>query len=71
MRPQDKFNLRLATKAPTYLALVVMLQLSGCAILKDENQGDRFAASVKTDALGDDFTEVKYLDQGWSVYDSL
>lgn len=50
--------------------------LSGCKVglipeAEQSRDHDRYAATVEQDHLGDSYTKVKYLDQGWDVADSL
>ena len=56
---------------PRLLVLAAFILLPGCASLLKDNDPDRGATTVKTDTLGDSFSTVTYLDQGWSNYDSL
>ncbi|WP_292993879.1 di-heme-cytochrome C peroxidase [Nitrosomonas sp.] len=56
-----------------YSALALLIGiLSGCKVgLIPEAEQSRYAATVEQDQLGDSYTEVKYLDQGWNSADSL
>ena len=56
-----------------YSALALLIgMLSGCKVgLIPEAEQSRYAATVERDHLGDSYTEVKYLDQGWDAADSL
>ncbi len=60
-----------------YSALVLLIGiLSGCKVglipeAEQSRDHDRYAATVEQDHLGDSYTKVKYLDQGWDVADSL
>nr|WP_164502827.1 di-heme-cytochrome C peroxidase [Nitrosomonas oligotropha] len=48
--------------------------LSGCnvsLIPETEQAQNRYAVTVEKDHLGDSYTEIKYLDQGWKAEDSL
>lgn len=56
-----------------YSALILLIGiLSGCNVgLIPEVEQSRYAATVEQDQLGDSYTAVKYLDQGWDSADSL
>ena len=60
-----------------YSALVLLIGiLSGCKVglipeAEQSRDHDRYAATVEQDHLGDSYTKVKYLNQGWDVADSL
>lgn len=52
-------------------ALIFMIGLlPACAALGDADS-DRGATTVKQDIFGDSFTDIKYLEQGWTPADSL
>lgn len=44
--------------------------LSACTLIPD-GDSDRGATTVKQDSFGDSYTQIKYLEQGWSNADSL
>ena len=50
--------------------LLISILLPACVTLQKEDL-DRGAETIKQDTLGDSFTRIKYLDQGWSAADSL
>lgn len=72
IRLLEKLKPELKIAAIRYLAVAAIIPLSGCASsgLRDRDS-DRGAAIVKEDTLGDSFTTIRYLDQGWSESDSL
>jgi len=49
---------------------LISMVLPACATLQKEDL-DRGATTVKNDTFGDGFTTIKYLDQGWTIADSL
>ncbi len=54
-----------------YIALVLFIGILSACTLIPETEPNRYAATVEQDQLGDSYTEVKYLDQGWNSADSL
>ena len=58
-----------------YSALVLSIGvLSGCKVSlipETEEAKSRFAATVEQDHLGDSYSRIEYLDQGWKPEDSL
>ncbi|MDV6340628.1 di-heme-cytochrome C peroxidase [Nitrosomonas sp. Is24] len=45
--------------------------LSACTLIPGNEPDDRHAVTVEKDHLGDSYTKVQYLDQGWNSVDSL
>ena len=68
----EKLKPELQIAVLRYLAIAAIILLSGCASsgFRDRDS-DRGAAILKEDTLGDSFTTIRYLDQGWSESDSL
>ena len=45
--------------------------LSACTLIPGNEPDDRHASAVENDHLGDSYTKVQYLDQGWNSAESL
>jgi hypothetical protein len=68
----NRLSLALETRYKYFIPLLILViaLLPACAALGDADP-DRGATTVRQDVFGDNFTAVKYLDQGWSPADSL
>ncbi|NBQ69519.1 MAG: ribonuclease E, partial [Nitrosomonadaceae bacterium] len=56
----------------SYAASILSIgMLSACTLIPGNEPGDRHAATVEKDHLGDSYTKVQYLDQGWNSAESL
>ena len=51
------------------VGLITIAALSACTLIP-ETDSDRGAATVSQDPFGDNYTSIKYLDQGWNSADS-
>ncbi len=67
---QFSIALEMQRKFSIPVLFFVMAFLPACAVLGDADP-DRGATTVKQDVFGDNFTAIKYLDQGWTPADSL
>lgn len=45
--------------------------LSACTLIPGNEPDDRHASTVEKDHLGDSYTKIQYLDQGWNSAESL
>lgn len=56
----------------SYAALMLSIGiLSACTLIPGNEPEDRHASTVEKDQLGDSYTKVQYLDQGWNSAESL
>lgn len=69
----NEFSIALKHRRKLFIpALILAIGVfPACAALGDADPDNRWATTVKQDVFGDSFTEVKYLEQGWTPAESL
>lgn len=56
----------------SYAALMLSIGiLSACTLIPGNEPEDRHASTIEKDQLGDSYTKIQYLDQGWNSAESL
>jgi len=56
----------------SYVALMLSIGLlSACTLIPGNEPEDRHASTIEKDQLGDSYTKIHYLDQGWNSAESL
>ena len=56
----------------SYVALMLSIGLlSACTLIPGNEPEDRHASTIEKDQLGDSYTKIQYLDQGWNSAESL